>query len=230
MKFINTSSSALNPSCNNSGSGTSVVRASPLQSRSSHEGFTLIELLVSLVILAFLSIAGYRSLDAVLQTRERVAAETHKWQHLSSFFARMEMDIAQAEHRSVRDANGLTRPEWIAHAVVVGEDDAELIFTRAGINDQGFTLQAPQRIAYKLEQGNIVLLRWPALDQAAGAKPVRYTLLAGVRDFKLRYLDINNAWLTQWPPTGQWRGLPQAAEVTLTLSSGDTLTRIFALQ
>lgn len=193
-------------------------------------GFTLIELLVSLVILALLSVAGYRSLDAVMQTRERVAAETHKWQHLTFFFSRLDQDIAQAVHRSIRDSGGLVRPEWTGHAVVVGEDDAELTFTRAGIPDQGLAMLSPQRISYRLEQGNIVLLRWPALDQAERAKPTRYVLLEGVREFKWRYLDSLGNWQTQWPLQGNTGGLPQAAEVSLTLAGGDKITRIFALQ
>ena len=194
------------------------------------QGFTLVELLVALVILALLSVAGYRSLDAVLQTRERVSAETRKWQHLTFFFSRVEQDISQAVRRGVRDSSGLAIPEWIGHAVVVGEDDAELTFTRAGLPDQGFTMLAPQRIAYRLDQNNIVLLRWPALDQPERAKPTRYTLLEGVREFKWRYLDINGNWQTQWPPKGSTGGLPQAAEVSLTLTKGDKITRIFALQ
>lgn len=195
-----------------------------------HKGFTLIELLVSLVILALLSIAGYRGLDAVIQTRERVAAETRKWQHLTFFFAQLDQDIAQAMHRSVRDSGGLNRPEWMGHPVVVGEDDAELTFTRAGITDQGLAMRSPQRIAYRLEQGKIVLLRWAALDQAERIRPARYTLLEGVREFNWRYLDTDRNWLTQWPPANSTRGLPQAAEVTLVLSNGDKFTRIFALQ
>ncbi len=204
--------------------------SSILDPRSCQTGFTLIELLVSLIILALLSIAGYRGLDAVLQSRERVAAETHKWQHLTFFFSRLELDIAQAVHRSIRDSSGQLQPEWLGHAVVVGEDDAELIFTRAGMTDQGFALRSPQRIAYRLEQGKIVLLRWQALDQAPSIRPLRYTLLEGVSDFKLRYLDINGNWQLQWPVAVNMPGLPQAAEVTLTLSNGDKLTRIFALQ
>lgn len=198
---------------------------------SNHQsGFTLIELLVSLVILALLSVAGYRSLDAVIQTRERVTAETRKWQRLTFFFARLEQDIAQAVHRSVRDSTGLVQPEWAGHAVVVGEDDAELIFTRAGITDQGAAMRSPQRIGYRLERGNIILLRWTALDQPERAKPVRHLLLEGVREFKWRYLDSNGNWLTQWPQAANMSGLPQAAEVSLTLTSGDKLTRIFAPQ
>jgi general secretion pathway protein J len=194
-------------------------------------GFTLIELLVALVILTLLSVAGYRGLDAVLQTRERVAAETRKWQHLAFFFARMNQDIAQAVQRPVRDEDGaFYRAAWVGNAVTVGENDAELIFTRAGIvSEQSAALQAPQRIGYRLEQGSIVMLRWPALDQAPRVKPVRYPVLEGVREFKLRYLDENRIWQLQWQYPDPVK-MPVAAEVTLTLVSGEVITRIFALQ
>ncbi len=198
--------------------------------RTRQHGFTLIELLVAMIILAFITVAGYRSLDSVLQTRERVAAETQKWQHLSFFFARLEQDIAQAVHRGVRDAGGIPQAEWIGHPVVVGENDAELTFTRAGITDQGASLLAPQRIAYRLEQGSVVLLRWPALDQAMQAKPLRYPILEGVREFSWRYLDSKGNWLTAWPGVASPNALPQAAEVTLTMISGEKISRIFALQ
>lgn len=193
-------------------------------------GFTLIELLVALVMLALISVAGYRGLDAVLQTRGRVEEETRKWQHLAFFFSRMEQDVAQAIHRPVRDQGGLTQPEWIGRPVVVTDDEAELVFTRAGITDQGEAMLAPQRIGYRLQQGSIILLRWPFLDQATRAEPVRYPLLDGVRDFRLRHLDINGNWLSQWPPAGLAGILPMALEAEVTLASGETIVRVFALQ
>ena len=202
-----------------------------MHSGQKQRGFTLIELLVALVILALLSVAGYRGLDAVWQARERVAIETRKWQHLSFFFARMNQDIAQAVRRPVRDEGGaIVRAAWVGTAVKLGEDDAELIFTRAGIPDQGGALQAPQRIGYRLEQGEIVLLRWPALDQPPRVRPVRYPVLEGVREFRLRYLDKDGIWQQQWQYPTDLTRLPVATEVTLTLVSGEVIIRQFALQ
>ena len=194
-------------------------------------GFTLIELLVALVILTILAVAGYRGLDTVLQTRERVAVETRKWQHLAFFFSRLNQDLAQAVRRPVRDADGaIVRAAWIGNAVTVGEDDAELIFTRAGIPNEGTALQAPQRLGYRLEHGKILMLRWAALDQAPGARPVRYPVLEGVREFTLRYLDTSRIWQQQWQfPTDLYK-LPLAVEVTLTLEGGEVITRLFVLQ
>jgi general secretion pathway protein J len=190
------------------------------------QGFTLIELLVALVIMSFISVAGYSGLNAVLQTRERVAEETRKWQHLAFFFSRVELDIAQAVHRPVRESTNNIAGEWVAHNTLLSENDAELTFTRSGLSDQGFAMLAPQRIAYRLERDTIVLLRWPALDQAPLSKPTRYDLLEGVREFKLRYLDGTNQWHELWPLAG----LPAAVEINLTLSSGEKIMRIFALQ
>lgn len=193
-------------------------------------GFTLIELLVALVILALLSLAGYRGLDAVLQTRERIALEAGKWQHLAAFFARLEQDVAQAIHRPVRDQGGLIQPEWIGRSVVVAEDEAHLTFTRAGTPDEGEAQRAPQRIGYRLERDTLLLLRWPFPDQAPRTVAARYPLLEGVREFRLRHLDASGNWLPHWPLAGQPGSLPVALEVAVTLAGGEKIVRVFALQ
>lgn len=192
-------------------------------------GFTLVELLVTLVILALLSVAGYRGLDAVLQTRKHIVEETGKWQHLAFFFSRLEQDVAQAIHRPVRGQGGLEQPEWIGRPVAA-EDEAELTFTRAGVSGEEERMSAPRRIGYRLQQGSIMLLRWPFPDQAPHAEPVRYPLLEGVREFRLRHLDANGNWLALWPPDGQHGALPMALEAAVTLAGGETVTRVFALQ
>lgn len=193
-------------------------------------GFTLIELLVALVILALLSVAGYHGLNAVSQTREHLTGETRKWQHLSFFFSRLEQDVAQAINRTSRDQGGLAQAGWIGRPVVVAEDEAELTFTRAGIADQSEKMLAPQRIGYRLQQGSIMLLRWPFPDQSPRARPIRYPLLEGVRDFQLRHLDANGNWLAKWPLGGDGGTLPMALEVAVTLASGEKVVRVFALQ
>jgi general secretion pathway protein J len=193
-------------------------------------GFTLIEMLVALVILAMLSIAGYRGLNAMIQTRDHLAKETRHWQYLSQFFARMEQDISQAVHRPIRDRNGILQPTWVGHPTPIDEEDAELAFTRCGVPDPTSTQFAPQRIAYRFENNSIVMLHWKSLDRAPNAVAVRYPLLEGVREFKLRYMDAVGNWYPQWPISNVGLDLPAAAEASLTLSSGEIITRVFALQ
>lgn len=193
-------------------------------------GFTLIEMLVALLILALLAIAGYRGLNAVLDARTAVSQETRKWQQLMFFFSRMDQDIAQALPRPVRNTGGVTEPEFIGHQTLIGANDAQLAFTRAGFADAGAAQLAPQRIGYRLDGNTILLLRWPALDQPVRPAPRRYPLLKGVRAFDLRYLTTAGVWLKQWPPPGQNSGMPSAVEVSLTLADGKTITRVFARQ
>jgi len=206
------------------------IRKGPAGSKpASCAGFTLIELLVALLILALLSVAGFRGLNAVIAARDRVSAETRLWQHLETFFAQMEQNISQAIPRRARDAGGLAQPEWIGHAVVGAEDDAELTFTRAGIEGDSTALLAPQRIAYRFENGAIVMLRWPTPDAGEGVRPFRHPLLEGVKSFSLRHMDANGNWLNQWPPSQTQGELPRALEVTLVLLDNKKIVRVFAL-
>lgn len=201
-----------------------------MKTRQPLSGFTLVEMLVALIILSLLSIAGYRGLNAMIQTREHVAAETRHWQHLSQLFARMEQDIAQAVRRPVRDREGKVRETWIGQATPVGDEDAELTFTRSGMPGQGRSQAAPQRIAYRFEHDSIVLLHWKSLDLSPNSVAIRYPLLEGVRAFKLRYMDSVGNWYPQWPISNIGLELPAATEVSLTLASGEQITRVFALQ
>lgn len=193
-------------------------------------GFTLIELLVALFVLAIMTVAGFRGLNAVLDARKAVAQETRKWQNLMFFFSRIEQDIALSVRRPIRDQTGATQPEWVGHSVPVSPDDAQLTLTRAGSQDEEGTQFGPQRIAYRLEGDTVYLLRWTALDQPLRIEPKRYPLLEGVRELRLRYLASGGAWSEQWPPTGQTSGIPLAVEVKLTLASGEKITRLFLSQ
>lgn len=190
-------------------------------------GFTLIELLVALFVLAILSVAGFRGLNAVMDARKAVAAETRKWQNLMFFFSRMEQDIALAVRRPVRDRTGASQPEWIGHSVPVSPDDAQLTLTRAGVQDEQGAQVGPQRVGYKLEHDTIYLLRWMALDQPPNMEPRRYALLEGVTAFRLRYMSIDGQWNDQWPQPGLTGGIPVAVEVSLTLAGGQGITRLF---
>ncbi len=190
-------------------------------------GFTLIELLVALFVLAILTVAGFRGLNAVLDARKATEQETRKWQHLMFFFSRMEQDIAQAVRRPVRGPNGAQQPEWVGLGVPASPDEAQLILTRAGVQDEQGAQVGPQRVGYRLDHDTVYLLRWMALDQPMNAEPKRYALLEGVSEFHLRYMSTDGQWNEQWPQAGQTGGIPLAVEVNITLAGGQQITRLF---
>lgn len=195
------------------------------------KGFTLIELLVALFVFALLAVTAYRGLNAVTQTRAHIDQETRKWQALERFFARLDGETAQVLQRPVRTANGAEAPAWVGTPSATGSlEDVQLAFTRNGGFDADGTPLPPQRIGYRLRQDKLELLRWTALDSAPYNVPAVDTVLEGVNEFNLRHLNSRLAWEKQWPPVIPDAALPKGVEVELVLTSGEKLTRFFALQ
>lgn len=206
-------------------------------------GFTLIEILVALAIFTLLSVAAYRGLNAVLEARARVAADHRQWQTLALLFARLSQDFNTLVNRPVRNSAGLTEPAFVAVPESFGEDQAELVFSRAGFPDAQGPLEATQRVGYRLREGRVELLVWPVLDQGPRTRPQVYVLVEPVEGFRLRYLDGRGEWLDRWPPPGPVAGqfpgqipgqvqsqagvFPRAVEAELTLAAGGVLTRLF---
>lgn len=199
--------------------------------RTATKGFTLIELLVALFVFAILAVTAYRGLDAVTQTRARVDRETRKWEALQRFFARLDDETAQVLPRPVRTASGVEAPAW-SGSLSTGEslEDVQLAFTHNGGFDANGNPLPPQRVGYRLRQNRLEMLRWTALDSAPYNVPKVDTVLEGVNEFNLRYLDSHLTWETQWPPLTIDTMLPRGVEVQLVLKGGDKLTRFFALQ
>ncbi|GAB4121697.1 MAG: hypothetical protein Fur0040_01950 [Sideroxydans sp.] len=194
---------------------------------STTRGFTLVELLVALLLFSLLALAGYRGLQGVLDTRAHLAAETRKWQDTEAFFARLAGQLAQAGRRNVRLPDGRLQAALVGGA---GQPDGVLLrFTRSGAQDAAGHWLTPQRIGYRLRDGNIELLRWAHLDLAPDAVPHVDVVLEGVREWRLRFLSLTNVWQDQWAGQVVNVPLPKAVEVTLLLTSGESVTRVFDL-
>jgi len=191
-------------------------------------GFTLVELLVALAIFSVMSVVAYRGLNAVLETREHLVAENRKWRELAVFFSQMKEGVTNAVDRPVRDSGDLQAPSFLGKPEAVGENDAQLIFTRLGLPGQQGHLGDLQRFGYRLRERNIELLVWPVLDQAPHTRPTVSLALGHVSSFVVRYLDGKGVWQAKWPVIGQNDALPRAVEVRLGLESGEQVTRVFA--
>jgi general secretion pathway protein J len=191
----------------------------------------LIELLVALLVFSLLAMAGYRGLNALLQTRAHLDLETRKYLALSRFFTRLDEQFAQTLNRPVRTANGT------AQAALVGLpgtgsslEQAQILFTRAGGGNAVGSVLPPQRVGYRLHKDAIQLLRWDVLDQAPGSQPLEDNVLDGVREFNLRYLSPAMVWEPQWPMTSAIVTPPKAVEVEIVLMTGEKIVRIFSMQ
>jgi general secretion pathway protein J len=79
--------------------------------------------------------------------------------------------------------------------------------TRAGwSNTAGQQRSTLQRVSYALV-GEVLKRSYQTnLDTVQGNKPVVQDLLSGVQGVRLRYLDANQAWQSQWPQTSTIQG------------------------
>ncbi len=194
-------------------------------------GVTLIELLVAMAIFAIIAVMAYRTLGSVFQTREQLQNESAKWRDTALFFSRLENDLGALLNRPIRNADNLPEPAFLLRRLAAAENEATLTVTRTGFADTDGEMAAPQRIGYRLRDGKLELLIWPGLDQAPRAKPQVFAALKNVREASWRALHPTQSWLPGWDKLeADTLTFPAALELSLTLATGEKITRTFAIR
>lgn len=188
-------------------------------------GFTLIELVVALAIFALLSVMAYSGLRLVLDARERTAQQAERLATLQLAFTVIGRDLEQAVNRPVRD-------EFGDRAVAMNGTGTQIEFTRAGWrNPAGLRRSELQRVAYILEGATLRRLSWSSLDRVQSSAPFATTLLEGVQEVEIRFLDTQEQWLTFWPApeagTPAASALPRAVEISVETEHWGRITRLF---
>ena len=125
----------------------------------------------------------------------------------------------------MRNAFGSTEPPLLTEV-------GELRLTRAGVaNPLQLTRSEFQRVGYRLgAEGELLRLRWAALDQPIDGQPVETALLSGIEELEIRFLDGDQRWQETWPPANadDENELPRALEISLRLEDYGDLRWLFA--
>ncbi len=190
-------------------------------------GFTLIELLVAMSIFAMVALMAYSGLDIVMKARKQGDAHAVKLAALQTAFAILERDIEQAVNRSIRNSFGDDQ-------LAMEGDDGVIEFTRTGRrNPGGFSRSHLQRIAYGIEDEQLMRASWQVLDRAQDSGFASGPLLEGVEAIKFSYLDGQLEWQNRWPvrnptqATAPLSELPRAIELVIESEQWGEIRRVF---
>lgn len=198
--------------------------------RDSQAGFTLLELLVALGVFAIMATLAYAGLDAVLDARRATDDYMRTLARTQTAFHIMGNDIGQVVGREVRDAFGDAQPAL--HGSAQG-DDGFLELTRGGVrNPARLPRSSLQRVAYRLEDGELRRLSWYVLDRAQDSEPLERALLESVDEVGVRFLDSALKWHDTWPPALELdkpRGLPAAIELEVEMEGWGRVRRLYPI-
>ena len=198
-----------------------------------HAGFTLLELLVAMAIFALLSVMAYAGLSTVLNANQILDTNMERLTEVQRSVTLLSRDIRQTINRAIRDTYGDTKQPLIGSTAfdTLGTPMVEL--TRTGYsNPLGTKRSFLQRVAYHVEEETLYRHSWRVLDQAQDSEADVLAICHDVESLVLRYLDQDNTWHEQWPPSDpEYQGvaLPKAVEVSIELTDWGKVVRLLPL-
>ena len=211
--------------------------------KASQQGFTLVEVLIAMAITAFVSVLSYQTLSTAITGIESARDASERLHEINRAFTVMSRDIRQITNRPVVDEFG-----QLASAVSGGPLARDpLRLTRSGWhNSTGAPRSTLQRVAYRLEEGQLLRLTYPVLDRTTAIEPIETVLLDEVDTLEFRFLptindlevDRNQAidrrfwqenWLAEVGLTNQLITPPAAIEMRITLADWGELERLYVM-
>ena len=195
-------------------------------------GFTLLEILIAVMITAIMAAMAYGGLNSILDTSHHTQNRDERFSRIQLSMNYLTRDLRQILPRSSRDRYGDSHP-----ALETPVDGSYLIsFSRTGWSNPAEKLRSHlQRVAYALENGELVRYHWNHIDQGPDEEPHRMVLLDKVDTLRFDFLDNKLKALEEWPPLSNseqdnnTEELPAGIRFELTLSDWGQLTRTLAL-
>lgn len=191
------------------------------------QGFTLIEILLALFIFAIIALITTATLHSVIATNERLTRHYDRLQELQFTSMVMENDISQIINRSIITNTGNIAPALIGEYTKVE-------FTRAGIVNPFQQQQQSnmQRVAYYLNNQQLIRATWSNLDQLPSDKVNEKILLTHVTRIEFGYVGSTNGFAQNWfliNNTKIYMAMPRAIQVKITLSDLGEFTLLIPL-
>jgi len=192
-----------------------------------HSGFTLIEVIIAMSIFAILAVLSYTGLQSVINSKTRTEGSLERLQELQMAMHTLSTDMLQLSNRQAHDALGGT-------LLPLSTQDSDLLidFTRSGwSNPAKLARSTLQRVAYYMDEENLIRVYWPHIDRADDESRIERTLISNVEALELRFMDDKKQWQTDWPAadalaSAQPVALPIAVEITLKMHDWGEIKRL----
>lgn len=194
-----------------------------------NRGFTLLEVLVAVAIFGVLAALAYGALSRTLDGAERLGERSGRLEALQRTVRFLTEDFQQLAPRPVRrDLGDVIAPALLADA----QSEYAVELTHGGWgNPAGLPRGTLQRVAWRVQDGELVRFHWTVLDRTLDNEPAARVLLDGVLSLGIRFMQDNGEWTDRWPPENMagplgWRQRPRAVEFVLETEQEGLITRL----
>ena len=195
-------------------------------------GFTLIEVLVALAVFGVMSMLAYAALGSTLSNADYLTERMERLQSVQRTMRFLSSDLMQAAPRPVRSDLGDSYVPAVSSSL---SSDFALEMTHAGwSNPAGLPRSTFQRVAYRIEDDELLRYHWGVLDRTYSNEPIVTVLLDDVESLFFRFYDATGADSEVWPPQGLQGGAgmrlrPRAVEIVLSLPDQGEITRLLEI-
>jgi general secretion pathway protein J len=193
------------------------------------QGFTLIEVMVALAVFGVMSMLAYSALGNTLSNADYLSTRMDRIQSIQRAMRYLSSDLMQTAPRPIRSEVG---DDFLPALVSTLSSDYLLELTHGGWgNPAGLPRGTLQRVAYRLEDDQLVRYHWNVLDRTYANEPFAIVLLDKVESLYFRYIDPTGEVSEVWPSqaTGvaiDLRARPRAVELILTLADEGEIRRL----
>jgi len=193
-------------------------------------GFMLIEVLVALAVFGVMTVLAYQALGQSLSNAEMLTESLDRIQAIQRTMGLLGRDLTQAAPRPVRDLLG---DGFLPSMRTSLNEEFALELTRGGWpNPAGLPRGTLQRVAWRIEDGELLRYHWTVLDPTLSDDPVITQLIDDVDSILFRYRSHSGEWTELWPPAESQGAVaarirPQIVEVVLTLPDQGEIRRFF---
>ena len=186
-------------------------------------GFTLLEVLVAIGIFSVVAIVSYTTLDTYIQQRERLTSHYARLERLQRLFILLERDIQFSVGRKVQVDDDLQS------AMISKQDNILLGMTVAQADVQNASGISLKRVEWELDGNELIRAQWDVLDHAGNLEPARLLVSDDVADIEFSYFIYSSDRRLETSDSLDSGQMPAGIELNVTLISGGSYRRVFAL-